>query len=87
MSLKVTSVQTEGVELPINGSTVSASGSIAAGFRAITFIPRASFAGTILGQTFASTDAAFTITAPPGCTLGPISYTRSAGTLTILTIG
>jgi len=68
-------------------TTVSASGTVAAGFRKVTFIFSADFAGTVLGATFdGATDASLSLEAPVGSVLAAVAYTRSAGSIRIITL-
>lgn len=61
--------------------TFAADGATKEGIASVTFIPGATFSGTISGMTFASTNTPLTISAPAGDFLSPIAITRSAGTL------
>lgn len=71
-----------GTETP-TGSTVSVSGSVAAGKTSVTMITSSDFVGTILGVTAnPSTIYPFQVTSP-GKTLAAIVYTRSAGSINI----
>jgi hypothetical protein len=68
-------------------TTVSASGSVGAGARSVTFVFSSDFSGTVLGATFAgSADSSITIAAPSGDMLEAITYTRSAGSIRILVV-
>ena len=62
-----------------------ASGSVAAGCRALTCITDATFAGTILGMPVAA-NITLVIPAPSDDTLGAVAYTRTAGTLYTLEV-
>lgn len=65
--------------------TVSASGTVAAGKKYISFILSSDFAGTIDGETFAgATDAFYDVPKlENGETYAALAYTRSAGSLRI----
>ena len=65
-------------------SVVTADGTVAAGAKSVALIPSTDFVGTILGVDVGTQPLSFD--APPGDTLGAIAYTRSAGSLTILTL-
>ena len=71
----------------VKGTTASASGEVQRGYRKVTFLFSSTFAGTLLGMTMAgATDTApLTIEAPDNCTLGALPYTRSAGSVRIIT--
>lgn len=73
-----------GTERTPAASVVSSSGSVNAGKKSITLIPSNDWTGTILGVDVGTQPLAFD--APQGDTLGAITYTRTTGSLTILTI-
>lgn len=77
-----------GVQRTVAIATVSTSGSVAAGARSVEFLFSSDFAGTVDGETFAgATDYSLgPLVAPQGDTLGAIAYTRSAGSIRIVTI-
>ncbi len=58
----------------------TASGTVAQGCRALTFVASADFSGTVLGMPLPA-GAGVTIPVPHGETLGPVAYTCAAGTL------
>lgn len=68
-------------------TTATASGSVPAGARKLTFIFSNDFAGSVLGSTFSGTnDASVTIDAPAGDTLAAVAYTITAGSLRIVEV-
>lgn len=68
-------------------TTVAASGTVAAGFRKATFVFSPDFVGTVLGGTFAgAADAALSLEAPVGSVLDAVAYTRSAGSIRLITL-
>ena len=71
---------------PVAITTASASGSVGAGAKQVTFIFGATFAGTVQGATFSSSDTTLYVRAPEGDSLGVINYTISAGSARILVI-
>ena len=84
---KIPGVVVYGVQRTPAISTVSASGTVTAGVRRVTFVFSSDFAGTVLTATFAgATDSSITIEAPAGDTLAAIAYTRSAGSMRILEV-
>lgn len=80
----VNGIALAGSERTPAASVVTASGTVAAGKKSVALIPSADFAGTILGVDVGTQPLTFE--APAGDTLAAIVYTRSAGSLTILTI-
>ena len=70
----------------VNVSRVAASGQIAEGAHSIQIIPTADFAGTVGGAVYSGTDAPILITAPENDWAGPLAYTRTAGSLLIITL-
>lgn len=86
-SLDVTASYTaDSKELVPAISVVSASGTVAAGKRAVSFIPSSDFTGTLLGAAWPLTNAAVGIEAGDNDTLGAVAYTRTTGSLTIITL-
>lgn len=90
----VTLVDGNGQEITIGGAatgvqetptktTVSSSGSVAAGARSATLITSGDFAGTILTDT-AQASGSYTFTASAGNTLAAIAYTVTSGSIEIL---
>jgi hypothetical protein len=74
----------EQVSIKTCTSSSNSSGTLS-GDRSVTFIFHASFAGTIAGNNqFTSADVPLKINAESGDTLGPITYTVTAGTLLIV---
>lgn len=68
-------------------TTVTGSGTVAAGSRKLTFVFSSDFAGSVLGATFSGpTDNSVTIDAPSGDTLGAVIYTVTAGSVRIIQI-
>lgn len=65
---------------------VSASGTVAAGKQSVQFVPSSDFTGTLLGAAWPGTNAAIGFSANGNDTLGAIVYTRTTGSITILTI-
>lgn len=76
-----------GQSLTVSLSTVSSSGSVAAGKRYIEFILSSDFAGTIGGQIIAGSAFAVygPLRAPDGSVFGVLNYTISAGSAVITT--
>ena len=77
-------VQLTGSQRTPAASVVTSSGTVVAGKKSVTLIPSNDFTGTILGVDVGAQPLQFD--APPGDTLGAIAYTRTTGSLTILTI-
>lgn len=76
-----------GTQRTASVTTVSSSGTVAAGARKLTFVLSPDFTGTILTGTFSgATDAAIPFDAPAGDTVGAIPYTISAGSIRILKV-
>jgi hypothetical protein len=69
-----------------NISRVAASGSIAEGANSIQIIPSSDFAGTIGGVAYAGADGKLELRAPENDWVGPLDYTRTAGSLLIVTL-
>lgn len=78
--LRLIAKQTE-VKTPIM-SSVTSSGSVAAGYSSVTLITSSDFSGTILGTT-ATANTTYTFYSN-GNPLSDIAYTRSAGTIQII---
>lgn len=80
-------VQLTGAQLTPVTSTVTTTGSVAAGKYSVEFIFSSDFAGTILTVAYAgATDAVKSFEAPAGRTLAAIAYTISAGSARLTTI-
>lgn len=68
-------------------TTVSTSGTVAAGARKLTLVLSPDFTGTILTGTFSgAVDAAVPFDAPAGDTVGAIPYVISAGNIRIIKV-
>lgn len=69
-------------------TTLSASGTVAAGATSVEFHPSSTFNGTIAGVTYLGSvwQVIGPITAAPGKTLGDIEVTLSAGTINVLKV-
>lgn len=85
--LKLTSIDNKlpalGVVETPTASVVTASGTVSAGAKSVSFTTDSSFAGTILGQAvLASTTYSYSVS-NPNATLAAIAYTRSAGSMRI----
>lgn len=69
-------------------STMSASGTIAAGHKSIDIIFSSTFTGSLGGVAFAgATDTAIELKATSGDTLGSIAVAVSAGSIRVVTVG
>ncbi len=87
LTLSPVMADTQGQE-QVKVQSVTANGSVGANQRSITFIFGSTFVGTIGGIAFTGgtgADSSLTITAQSGNTLGPVTYTVSAGTMRIVT--
>jgi hypothetical protein len=68
-------------------TTVTTSGTVAAGARKLTFVFSSDFAGTVLTATFAgANDASISLDAPTPNTLAAVAYTVTAGTIRIVKV-
>jgi hypothetical protein len=67
----------------VSGTSLTTSGTIAAGARQVILTTSSNYAGTVLGATFNASETQ-TISAPDGMTLSAIPFTISSGTLRAL---
>jgi len=76
-----------GVQRTLAISSVTSSGTVAAGAKDVEFIFSPDFVGTVLTVAFTgAADTSVRFSAPSTDTLGAIAYTRTAGTIRIKTI-
>lgn len=67
------------------GSTVTATGSVAAGKKSITFIAGGTFSGTVAGGTL-NPGESITFTAPTGYEISEVAYVVTTGSLRIFSL-
>ncbi len=88
LSMPVTVTPPEPVIQTVSITTMSASGTVAAGATSLEFHPSSDFVGTIAGVSYPGATWAIVgpIVASSGNKLGAVSITRSAGSINVLKV-